>query len=176
MGMHFLPFNRNENDALKKCSQSKSFSFKVLKTMSVLAYGDEYFIKFSWNVHCETILDKIVHFYWLFKTIARVKSSTITWRPPRAVGVCLVPFLEAALPFPKPTTFCGPPWGSLPLGIVPFHLHKRHRSSCKELIYSECFPCASTIQNTFYALFHLMFTKPSEVGSYLYFIDGETRV
>lgn len=65
MGMHFLPFNRNENDALKKCSQSKSFSFKVLKTMSVLAYGDEYFIKFSWNVHCETILDKIVHFIYI---------------------------------------------------------------------------------------------------------------
>lgn len=36
----FLPVNRNENDALKKCSQSKNFSFKVLKTVTVLAYGD----------------------------------------------------------------------------------------------------------------------------------------
>lgn len=76
--------------------------------MSLLAYGDDYFIKFSRNVHCETILDKIVHFshkIGCLKTITRVKSNTITWRPSRAVGVCLVPFLETGLPFLKQLPF-----------------------------------------------------------------------
>lgn len=103
MGMLlFLPVYRNENDTLKKCFQSKNLFFKVLKTVSVLAYGDEYFIKFPQNVHCETILDKIMHFIHIIgclKQLLELKVAQLLGGLLELEGFSLCISLKQSYPF-----------------------------------------------------------------------------